>query len=55
VSIMRGLELPCVVVTDRFDSPGELLPKRLGEEFLDGNVELVGKDNSETRVDVVLH
>lgn len=46
------LELP--VLVDRLDRPVELLAQRLGEELLNGDVELLGEDHSKTRVDVVL-
>lgn len=49
---MRRLELP--VAVDRLDGPFEFLAERLGEKLLDGHVELLGEDGSETRVDVVL-
>ena len=50
-SIAR-LELP--VLVDGLDGPVEFLAQCLGEEFLDRDVELLGEDHGETRVDVVL-
>lgn len=49
---MRCSELP--VLVDGLDSPVELLTQSLGEEALDRYVELLGEDDSETWVDVVL-
>jgi hypothetical protein len=46
------LELP--VLVHRLDGPVELFPQCLGEELLDRDVELLGEDDGETRVDVVL-
>jgi hypothetical protein len=46
------LEIP--VLIHRLDRPVELLAQRLGEELLNGYVELLGEDDSETRIDVVL-
>jgi hypothetical protein len=46
------LELP--VLVDGLDGPVELLAQCLGEELLDRDVELLGEDHGETRVDVVL-
>ncbi|KAH0357030.1 DNA topoisomerase 1, partial [Aureobasidium melanogenum] len=37
----------------RKDFPGKLLAQGLGEEFLNGNIKLLGEDDGETRVDVV--
>ena len=48
------LELPCGVVSDRLDSPVELFAERLGEKLLDRDVELLGEDNGEARIDIVL-
>ena len=45
-------ELP--VLVDRLDSPIKLLPQSLREEALDGHVKLLGEDNGEARIDVVL-
>jgi hypothetical protein len=50
--LARTLELP--VFVNRLDGPIELLAQRLGEELLNGDVELLGEDNGETRIDVVL-
>ncbi len=36
------------------DSPVKFLAKRLVKEFLEGDVQLVGEDDGETWVDVVL-
>jgi len=49
---MGRLEFP--VLVDTLDSPVEFLTQSLGEEALDGDVELLHEDNSQTRVDVVL-
>ena len=46
------LELPILV--DTLDRPVELLAQRLGEEALDGDVELLGEDDGQAWVDVVL-
>ena len=46
------LELPGLI--NRLDGPVELLPKCLREELLNGDVELLGEDYSETGIDVVL-
>lgn len=48
----RSLELP--VLVDGLDGPIELLAQRLREEPLNGDVELLGEDDGETRIDVVL-
>lgn len=45
-------ELP--VLVNGLDGPIELLTKCLGEEFLDWDVELLGEDDSQARVDIVL-
>jgi len=50
----KGLELPSSIVTDGGDGPGKLLTESLREESLDGDVELVGEDNTESWIDVVL-
>jgi hypothetical protein len=52
VGVGRSLELPVLVY--RLDGPIELLAQRLGEELLDGNIKLLGEDDGETGVDVVL-
>jgi hypothetical protein len=49
---IRHLELPILVHT--LDRPVELLAQRLGEEALDGDVEFLGEDDCQARVDVVL-
>ena len=46
------LELP--VLVDTLDRPVELLAKCLGEEALDGDIELLHENDRETWVDVVL-
>ena len=46
------LELPILINT--LDRPIELLPQRLGEEALDRDIELLGEDDRQTRVYVVL-
>ena len=46
------LELPVLVNT--LDRPVKFLTQRLGEEALDRDVELLGEDDSQTWVDVVL-
>jgi hypothetical protein len=48
------LEGPIVFVFNRLDRPSELVPKRLGEELFDRNIELLGEDDSETRIDIIL-
>lgn len=47
-----GLELPLLI--HRLDGPLELLTQSLGEESLDGHVELLGEDDSQARVNIVL-
>ena len=47
-----SLELP--VLIDGLNSPVKLLSKGLREETLNGNIELLRKDDRETRVDIVL-
>lgn len=47
------LEFPILV--DGFDGPVEFLAEGLWEEFLDGDVEFLWEDDSETWVDIVLH
>ena len=46
------LELP--VLLDGFDGPFELLAQGLGEELLNGYVELLAEDDGETGVDIIL-
>lgn len=48
------LELPVINVLDRLNGPVELLAKCLRKELLNGHVELLGEDNSKTRVNIVL-
>lgn len=48
------LELPRFIFTDRFDSPVEFFAKSLREELFNGNIKSVGKDDSESRIDVIL-
>ena len=43
-----------ILILNRLDGPVELLTQSLGEELLDRDLELVGEDDSETRVDIVL-
>ena len=47
-----NLELP--VLIHGFDGPFELLAQGLGEEALDGDVELLGEDDGEAGIDVIL-
>ena len=42
------------ILIRRLDCPFELLSQRLGEELLDRDVELFGKDYGQTGIDVVL-
>ena len=42
------------VLIHRLDSPIELLPQSLGEEALNRNAELLGEDDREAGIDVVL-
>ena len=46
------LELP--VFVHGLDGPVEFLAQSLGEESLDGNVELLGEDDCQAWIDVVL-
>ena len=46
------LELPILINT--LDRPIELLPQCLGKEALNRDIELLGEDDRQTRVDVVL-
>ena len=46
------LELP--VLLNRLDGPLELLTQRLREELFNGDIVLLAKDNSESRINVVL-
>jgi hypothetical protein len=46
-------KLPVLVY--RLDSPVKLLTKSLGKELFNGNIELLAKHDSQTRVDVVLY
>jgi hypothetical protein len=46
------LELP--VLVDTLDRPVELLTQRLGEETLNGDIELLREYDGQARVDVVL-
>jgi len=41
----RTLRSECPVFVDRLDGPFKLLSKRLREELLNGNVELLAEDN----------
>jgi hypothetical protein len=50
--LLVTLEIP--VLVDGLDGPIELFAQRLGEEPLDRDVEFLGEDDGETRVDVVL-
>lgn len=49
---IRHLELP--VFFDTLDRPIELLTQRLGEEALDGDIELLREHDSQAWVNVVL-
>ncbi len=46
------LELP--VLVHGLDGPVELLTEGLGEEALNWDVELLGEDDGQTRIDIVL-
>jgi len=46
------LEFPILI--GRFDSPFELFSQCLGEELFNGHVELLGEDNRQTRINVIL-
>lgn len=48
----KSSKLPILV--NGLDCPFEFLPECLGEELLNGYVELLGEDDGESRVDVVL-
>jgi hypothetical protein len=48
----KSSELP--ILLNGLNGPFELLTKSLGEELLNGHIELLAEDNGETRVDVVL-
>jgi len=50
--LARTLKLP--VLVDGLDRPIELLAQRLGEEPLNRDIELLGEDDGEARIDVVL-
>lgn len=54
VQAESDLELPSIVVADRGDGPGELFAESLREESLNGHIELVGEDDAEPWVDVIL-
>lgn len=47
-------ELPVVIVFNGLDGPVELLTQSLGEELLNRDAKLLGKDYSEARIDVIL-
>lgn len=51
---MLRSELPFVIF-DGLDSPAELFTQGLGKELLDGNVKLLGEDDSEAWVNIVLY
>lgn len=51
---MLCVELELPVLVDGSNGPCELLAQGLGKELLDGHVEFLGENDSETRVDVVL-
>ena len=53
-SAMMRLSSEFPVFIDALDGPFELLPQRFGKEALDGNIKLLGKDDCEAWVDVVL-
>lgn len=46
------LELP--VLFDRLDGPLELFAQGLGEELLNGDVELLAEDDGKTGINIVL-
>ena len=50
----RRLEFPVIFIFDGFDSPVEFLPKSLREKLLNRDLELFGKDNSQTWINVIL-
>ena len=52
VPLQRELKFPLFV--DGLDGPFELLPERLGEEFLNGNIKFLAEHNRETGINVVL-
>ena len=54
MSVNRSQHLELPVLLDTLDRPVELLTQRLGEEALDGNIELLREHDSQARVDVVL-
>lgn len=51
-SVLKG---PVVRILDRLDGPSELVSESLREELFDRHVKLPGKDDCQTRVDIVLH
>lgn len=48
------LEGPVIRILDRLDGPSELVSKSLGEKLFNRHIELLGEDNSQARIDVVL-
>jgi hypothetical protein len=53
-TLTENLEGPVILILNRFDGPSELVTKSLGEELFDRNVELLGEDHCEARINVVL-
>lgn|SRR5687767_6541579 len=49
-----SLELPVVLVLHRRNRPSELLTQGLGEELLKRYIKLLGENDRQTRVDVIL-
>lgn len=50
----RCLKLPVGVVLDRLNSPVKLLAQGLAEELLKWDIELIGEDDCQARIDIVL-
>lgn len=52
--LMSRCSLKLPVLVDRLDGPVELLAQSFGKELLNGDVELLRKDDRKTRIDVIL-
>lgn len=49
-----NLKVPVLVILNRLNSPGELFSQGFGEELVKRDLELLGKDHSQTWIDVIL-
>jgi hypothetical protein len=54
IKMVVRLKLPGVVVSNGLNGPLEFLTQCLGEELLNGHLELGAEDDRETGIDVVL-